>query len=294
MLSTSEKISVSLGCDYHIHAIEMKNYIMVELRKAHHLVGMAHLLTDRVDVCCVTAIHLSEAHSDVRLPNHVLLSDTFIAWLINFPTMVKQSEFTFIFNVPDNLKNAVSRYATECSKVSRLKNEIMIRHGGALVVTHQEPEDIVFRESIPDSQLEDLLFFLRANAYWQSQLTMTTLKLLLARSASFFAYTHAGELVGFARVLTDGRFIASVWDVAVANNYRGRGVGMSMMNNVFTHPSLKDIAQWILFTNTAKRLYQKFGFSTAGETTDVNFYVSCGSDQDFAVNSISPSHAQDS
>jgi ribosomal protein S18 acetylase RimI-like enzyme len=294
MLYTSKKMSVSLGDGYRIQALEMENDTLVELWSEHSQVGMARLLTDLVDVCCVTAIHLDEDHSAVRLPNHTLLSNAFIDSLIKLPNMVKQPEFTFIFNTPDNLNGAVSRYAMDCDNASRLKNEIMVRHGNALAVPHQTTENVIFKDSIRDSQLEELLIFLRANAYWQSELTMVTLKLILARSTCFFAYTLEDELIGFARVLTDGCLVASVWDVAVAKKYRRKGVGMAMMANLFTYPSLQNIAQWILFTDTAKGFYQKFGFSTAGEMPDVNFHVSCGSRQGMTVNSISPYHGQDS
>lgn len=54
--------------------------------------------------------------------------------------------------------------------------------------------------------------------------------------------TEAGELVASARVLTDHTFYAAVYDVIVAADRRGEGVGRRLMEGVRDHPDLEGVA----------------------------------------------------
>ncbi len=83
---------------------------------------------------------------------------------------------------------------------------------------------------------------------------------MVKSSKCFYAVTKEGEVVGFARVLTDSHKFASLWDVVVDVPYRGKNIAYNLMFKLFNSDSLKDIDNWILFTDTASGLYQKFGF----------------------------------
>lgn len=50
-----------------------------------------------------------------------------------------------------------------------------------------------------------------------------------------------GSLVAAARVLTDHRFYATVFDVIVAADRRGEGVGETLLRAVVDHPDLRDV-----------------------------------------------------
>ena len=49
------------------------------------------------------------------------------------------------------------------------------------------------------------------------------------------------DLVAAARVLTDYQFYATVFDVIVASDRRGEGVGETLMEAVVSHPDLQDL-----------------------------------------------------
>ena len=64
-------------------------------------------------------------------------------------------------------------------------------------------------------------------------------------NASVSAFIGAVEddsdrLIGFARVLTDRIYKALVLDVLVANDVRGKGFGLQIMDAVMRHPELED------------------------------------------------------
>lgn len=51
-----------------------------------------------------------------------------------------------------------------------------------------------------------------------------------------------GELVAAARVLTDGVYYATVFDVIVATDRRGEGFGRRLLEALVGHPDLREVA----------------------------------------------------
>ena len=77
-----------------------------------------------------------------------------------------------------------------------------------------------------------------------------------------FAGTGTGELVAFARVLTDYVYQALVQDVIVKESYRGRGVGKQVMKAIVTHPDLKSVDLIDLYCAPELReFYASLGFT---------------------------------
>jgi GNAT superfamily N-acetyltransferase len=72
---------------------------------------------------------------------------------------------------------------------------------------------------------------------------------------------HAGEQVGFARVITDGATFAYVGDVFVLEAYRGQGLSKWLMECMTGHPDLQHLRRWVLATRDAHGLYRQFGFT---------------------------------
>lgn len=50
-----------------------------------------------------------------------------------------------------------------------------------------------------------------------------------------------GRLVAFARVVTDFVYRATIYDVIVSADYRGRGLGPMLMNNILSDPKLAGV-----------------------------------------------------
>lgn len=85
---------------------------------------------------------------------------------------------------------------------------------------------------------------------------------MVIRNSVCFTVLYQGKQVGFSRVITDFTEFASLWDVFITDEHRGKGVGKALMAYVFNHPYLKGVFRWFLMTEDAHGLYQKHGFKT--------------------------------
>ena len=72
-----------------------------------------------------------------------------------------------------------------------------------------------------------------------------------------------GDLIGFARVITDYTFKALVFDVIVACAHRGKGLGEHLIKLVLEHPDLARVRHFELYClPDVEPFYQRYGFST--------------------------------
>ena len=70
------------------------------------------------------------------------------------------------------------------------------------------------------------------------------------------------ELVGFARVLTDGIFKALLFDVIVVADHRKEGIGKLLMNWILEHPELRQAKHLELYCLSAMfPFYEQWGFT---------------------------------
>lgn len=247
-----------LNEDYSIEAVQEHAVISVNVLKNQDIIGTATLTTDNVDVACITSININDNDVNTVLNDHTL-GEILVKFLLKFPNLVRKPEFRFILETPENLRSIIEKHHFDRGEDSNLQNEVLIRSEKLVPETPSKPENIRFSQSINPDKLPQLLSFLNKNAYWQAQLTLDRLELLIKNSRCFFAYSN-DEVVGFSRVLTNSTAFASLWDVVVDEQYRGHGIGINLMHNVFTDKLLSRIATWVLFTQTAKGLYEKFGF----------------------------------
>jgi ribosomal protein S18 acetylase RimI-like enzyme len=74
------------------------------------------------------------------------------------------------------------------------------------------------------------------------------------------AFTDDGLQIGYSRVVSDKTRFAYILDVYVDERYRRNGIGRSMVRYILSHPELKDVYQWLLFTKDAHGVYAKVGF----------------------------------
>jgi ribosomal protein S18 acetylase RimI-like enzyme len=79
-----------------------------------------------------------------------------------------------------------------------------------------------------------------------------------------------GQLVGFTRVLTDQVFKAVIFDVIVAREHRGAGLGKRLLDYVLDHPMVAGVRHIELYCKPEMiPFYRKWGFVVPGD--DVNF-----------------------
>jgi GNAT superfamily N-acetyltransferase len=69
-------------------------------------------------------------------------------------------------------------------------------------------------------------------------------------------------LVGFARVISDRTYRATIWDVIVRTSHQGHGIGRKLVAFVLDHPDLKSVSNFLLLTKDKHSFYERFGFES--------------------------------
>lgn len=111
-------------------------------------------------------------------------------------------------------------------------------------------------------QLTDLF----QNLWWTPGRTLDDVRVAVANSSVVIGLVDQAadeRLVGFCRLLTDFVYRAMLYDVAVDPAYRGRRLGLRLLEAVAEHPRLKNVD--VIALNCAADLvpfYERFGFET--------------------------------
>jgi predicted GNAT family N-acyltransferase len=124
-----------------------------------------------------------------------------------------------------------------------------------------EPESV---EILTDPQIEQL-HELYQGEWWSKGRSLEDTRDAVRNSSLVFGFVEplTGRLIGFCRVLTDFTFRATVYDVIVAPEFRGQGLGQRIMKSVLAHPRLQRVGSITLAcTKLMTRFYERFGFST--------------------------------
>ena len=68
------------------------------------------------------------------------------------------------------------------------------------------------------------------------------------------------RLVGFGRASTDGIYRAVLWDIVVAGDLQGRGLGRKVVEALLSSQSLRNVERLYLMTTNSAGFYQQLGF----------------------------------
>ncbi|CAN5253940.1 GNAT family N-acetyltransferase [soil metagenome] len=117
--------------------------------------------------------------------------------------------------------------------------------------------------STDKSKLDKYLIhdFLSNRSYWAQGRSMGTVERSLQNSLCFGAYSDEKQ-VGFARVVSDFAVFAWVMDLFVVEDFRSKGIGKLIMQEIMNHPELQGLQRWGLGTRDAHTLYKQFGFTS--------------------------------
>lgn len=141
--------------------------------------------------------------------------------------------------------------------------------------------------------LELIHAFIAKESYWARGVPRGTLERAINNSLVFGVYEASGvkreAQVGFARVVTDFATFAYLADVFILPAHRGLGLGKRLVEAVITHPELQGFRRWLLATQDAHELYERFGFTPLSrpdalmERHDPEVYLRRGADQGIAA-----------
>ena len=111
--------------------------------------------------------------------------------------------------------------------------------------------------------LDAVWAFLSTDAYWGRDRTREEVERQVLGSSRVVGLYMGDLQVGFARTLTDGR-VAYLADVYVLKDHRGRGLGVELVRAAVDEGPLPHL-RWMLHTQDAHGLYEKFGFGPPDE-----------------------------
>ncbi|MGE5177647.1 MAG: GNAT family N-acetyltransferase [Bacteroidota bacterium] len=103
--------------------------------------------------------------------------------------------------------------------------------------------------------------------WWAKGRSADAVRRALDHSHPVVTAWEAGVLVGFARVISDLTFRATIWDVIVRPSHQRRGIGLAMMQFVLDHPDLRSVSQFLLLTADKHGFYERLGFQPEREMT---------------------------
>lgn len=108
--------------------------------------------------------------------------------------------------------------------------------------------------------LDSIHQFLTEESYWGQNRSFEQVYQCMQHSYNLGAYLPSGELIGYARVVTDWTTFAWICDVFIVREARGMGAGKQLIQCIVNHSQLKNIRRMMLATRDAHDLYAQFGF----------------------------------
>jgi predicted N-acetyltransferase YhbS len=119
-------------------------------------------------------------------------------------------------------------------------------------------------EKLNDRQVEQLHALIKQQ-WWGGQRSLEDVKLMAANTSLMIGLveTSSGRLVGYCRVLTDFVFRATIYDVMVTEELKGRGLGKRLMDTLCSHPSLQQVSFiYLACEPELSSFYERWGFKT--------------------------------
>ena len=110
-------------------------------------------------------------------------------------------------------------------------------------------------------QLRQLKELLDAHSFWASGRSQRELSRMLAGSQAVVSAWQGSRLVGFGRATSDGVFRAVLWDVVVAGEHQGRGLGRRIVKALLQEPPLQGVERIYLMTTNSSGFYEQLGFT---------------------------------
>jgi ribosomal protein S18 acetylase RimI-like enzyme len=115
----------------------------------------------------------------------------------------------------------------------------------------------------PSRGLLKLQRLLNKHAFWARGRSYGQLRRLLAGSAAVVTLWRGKRLVGFGRATSDGLCRAVLWDVVVAGDLQGRGLGRQVVEALLLAPSIRNVERVYLMTTNSAGFYRQLGFRDA-------------------------------
>ena len=115
----------------------------------------------------------------------------------------------------------------------------------------------------PTRGLLKLQRLLHKHAFWAESRSQNQLKRMLKGSTVVVSLWRGKRLVGFGRATSDGIHRAVLWDVVVAGDLQGRGLGRRVVEALLSAKTIRQAERVYLMTTNSAGFYQQLGFQEA-------------------------------
>ena len=106
-------------------------------------------------------------------------------------------------------------------------------------------------------------------AFWAQGRSEEGLEIAIANSNPVITVWEGERLIGFSRATTDCVYRATIWDVVIHPEYRGIGLGSTLVETMLAHPRLCNVERVYLMTTYQQNFYRQIGFQDNSTTTMV-------------------------
>ncbi len=112
----------------------------------------------------------------------------------------------------------------------------------------------------PSRGLLKLSRLFEKHAFWAQGRSNKQLKQLLSASNVVVSLWRGSRMVGFGRATTDGISRAVLWDVVVAGDLQGHGLGRQVVEALLEDPKICNVEKVYLMTTFGASFYRQMGF----------------------------------
>ena len=119
----------------------------------------------------------------------------------------------------------------------------------------------------PSRALLKLQRLFQKHAFWAKARSTSDLRRMLLGSAVVVSLWRGKRLVGFGRATSDGIHRAVLWDIVVAGDLQGRGLGRQVVEALLESKQLMHVERTYLMTTNSTGFYQQLGFRKAEAQT---------------------------
>ena len=107
------------------------------------------------------------------------------------------------------------------------------------------------------SQLQKLL---EENTFWARGRNKQQICKMLSNSTVVVSVWHQDQLIGFGRATSDLVFRAVLWDVVIASDCQGLGLGKLIVEAILTNKKIRSVEKVYLMTTKSSEFYKQLGF----------------------------------
>ena len=98
------------------------------------------------------------------------------------------------------------------------------------------------------------------HAFWAKDRDYKSLRQLLAGSNVVVTLWRGSRIIGFGRATSDGIYRAVLWDIVVADDLQGKGLGREVVEALLGMKQIRHVERVYLMTTNSAAFYIQLGF----------------------------------